>query len=228
MKYPTMKDKIIARIEYLLDLADRFMSSASPSSIDLGIGSVSATQYDLELYSELKNSSKSLVLKLYGDQHPYYIDLNKSLVHLKGADDTKGVLNAIKLEIEDGFILSLRDLVSAEVFSDFIEMAEYFLKEKYKDAAAVIIGSVLENRLRSLMSANNLDLIDQKGKHKRANTLNDELYKADVYGKLDQKNITSWLELRNLAAHGNYDQYEQDQVELMLSYVRDFINRIKL
>lgn len=223
-----MKDKIIARIEYLLDLADRFMSSASPSSIDLGIGSVSATQYDLELYSELKNSSKSLVLKLYGDQHPYYIDLNKSLVHLKGADDTKGVLNAIKLEIEDGFILSLRDLVSAEVFSDFIEMAEYFLKEKYKDAAAVIIGSVLENRLRSLMSANNLDLIDQKGKHKRANTLNDELYKADVYGKLDQKNITSWLELRNLAAHGNYDQYEQDQVELMLSYVRDFINRIKL
>ncbi len=223
-----MKDKIINKIDYLLDLADRFKASATPSTMDMGFGPMATTKYDVELYAELKNSTKSLVLKLYGNEHPFYLDLNKSLTNFGGADNAKGILNAIKLEIKDGFILSIRDLVSGEVFSDFIEMAEYFLKEKYKDPAAVIIGSVLENRLRSLMSANNIDTLDQKGKPKKASSLNDELYKADIYGKLDQKSIVAWLDLRNQAAHGHYTEYNQQQVEMMLNYVRDFINRIKL
>ena len=223
-----MKDKIINKIDYLLDLADRFEASATPSTTDLGFGPVATTKYNVELYSEFKNSIKSLVLKLYGNEHPFYIDLYKSLTNFSGVDNGKGILNAIKLEIKDGFILSIRDLVSGEVFSDFIEMAEYFLKEKYKDPSSVIIGSVLENRLRSLMSANNLDTLDQKGKPKKASSLNDELYKANVYGKLDQKSIVAWLDLRNQAAHGHYNEYNQQQVEMMLNYVRDFINRIKL
>ncbi len=223
-----MKDKIINKIDYLLDLADRFKASATPSTTDLGFGPMETTKYNVELNSEFKSSIKSLVLKLYGNEHPFYIDLNKSLTNFGGADNAKGILNAIKLEIKDGFILSIRDLVSGEVFSDFIETAEYFLKEKYKEPAAVIIGSVLENRLRSLMSANNLDILDQKGKQKKASLLNDELYKADVYGKLDQKSIVAWLDLRNQAAHGHYNEYNQQQVEIMLNYVRDFINRIRL
>lgn len=223
-----MKDKIINKIDNLLDLADRFKASETPSTIDIGSSSFATKKYDVELYSEFKNSAKSLVLKLYGNEHPFYTDLNKSLTNFGGADNAKGILNAIKLEIKEGFILSIRDLVSGEVFSDFIEMAEYFLKEKYKDPAAVIIGSVLENRLRSLMSANNFDTLDQKEKPKKASSLNDELYKADIYGKLDQKSIIAWLDLRNQAAHGHYDEYKQEQVEMMLNYVRDFINRIKL
>lgn len=223
-----MKDIIIKKIEYLLDLADRFKASGKPSSIDFGYGEFPTTTYDSELYAELKNSSKSLILKLYGKEHPYYTDLDESLQNFNGTDSAKGILNAIKYEINDGFILSVRDLVSKEVFSDFIEMAEYFLSEKYKDPAAVIIGSVLENRLRSLMIANHLDIIDSKGKIKKASSFNDELYKADVYGKLDQKSIVAWLDLRNQAAHGHYDEYNQQQVDLMLNYVRDFITRIKL
>jgi hypothetical protein len=223
-----VKDKIINKIDYLLDLAERFKSSGTTSITNVGFGPMETTKYNVELYSEFKNSTKSLVLKLYGNEHPFYIDLNKSLTNFGGTDNAKGILNAIKLEIKDGFILSIRDLVSGEVFSDFIEMAEYFLKEKYKDPAAVIIGSVLENRLRSLMSANNIDTLDQKGKPKKASSLNDELYKSDIYGKLDQKSIVAWLDLRNQAAHGHYSEYNQQQVEMMLNYVRDFINRIKL
>lgn len=223
-----MKNKIINKIDYLLDLADRFKASATPSTIDMGFGPQATTKYNVELYAEFKSSIKSLVLKLYGNEHPFYVDLNKSLTNFGETNNAKGILNAIKLEINDGFILSIRDLVTGELFSDFIEMAEYFLKENYKDPSAVIIGSVLENRLRSLMLANNLDILDQKGKPKKASFLNDELYKEDIYGKLDQKSIVAWLDLRNQAAHGHYAEYNQQQVEMMLNYVRDFINRIKL
>ncbi|AUC76878.1 hypothetical protein [Olleya sp. Bg11-27] len=223
-----MRNKIVKKIDYLLDLADRFEASAEPSTADMGFGEFATTKYNVELYAELKNSTKSLVLKLYGNEHPYYTDLNKSLTNFGGAKNSKGILTAIKLEIQDGFILSIRDLLSAEIFTDFIEMAEYLLKEKYKDPAAVIIGSVLENRLRLLMSANDIDILDNKGKPKKASSLNDELYKADIYGKLDQKSIVAWLDLRNQAAHGHYDQYNQQQVEMMLNYVRDFVNRVRL
>ncbi len=34
--------------------------------------------------------------------------------------------------------------------------------------------------------------------------MNTELYKAGVYGKLDNKNVTAWLDLQNKAAHAQY------------------------
>jgi hypothetical protein len=46
-----------------------------------------------------------------------------------------------------------------------------------------------------------------------------------VYNKLDHKNVIAWLDLRNNAAHGKYNEYTQEQVELMLSSVSDFISR---
>ena len=43
--------------------------------------------------------------------------------------------------------------------------------------------------------------------------------------KLDQKNVTAWLDLRNKAAHGNYGEYNQQQVEFMLHAVTEFMTR---
>ena len=55
--------------------------------------------------------------------------------------------------------------------------------------------------------------------------LNIELAKAEVYDKLTQKQITSWGELRNKAAHGHYSEYEKEQVQMMLLFVQQFCGR---
>ena len=55
--------------------------------------------------------------------------------------------------------------------------------------------------------------------------MNADLCKAGAYTKLDQKNVTAWLDLRNKAAHGSYDSYTKDQVVLMIAGIRDFITR---
>lgn len=39
---------------------------------------------------------------------------------------------------------------------------------------------------------------------------------------LDQKNVTAWLGLRNKAAHGQYAEYNADQVRVMQSGVSEF------
>jgi hypothetical protein len=54
------------------------------------------------------------------------------------------------------------------------------------------------------------------------------LAKVGVYNKLDQKNITALLDLRNKAAHGQYGEYTKSQVELMHQSVLDFVTRIQV
>jgi hypothetical protein len=58
--------------------------------------------------------------------------------------------------------------------------------------------------------------------------MNSELAKANVYSKLDLRNVTAWLDLRNKAAHGKYTEYAEEQVRIMLQAVSDFIARTPL
>jgi hypothetical protein len=60
---------------------------------------------------------------------------------------------------------------------------------------------------------------------KKADTTNAHLVKASAYSKLDQKNLTAWLDLRNKAAHGHYAEYQKEQVALMIDGIRSFITR---
>ncbi|MDD4894775.1 MAG: hypothetical protein PHW54_05630 [Candidatus Omnitrophica bacterium] len=136
-----------------------------------------------------------------------------------------GALRALRADYQAGFLAKIETMVQAELFSDFLEMAKYLLDNGYKDPAAVIIGSVLEEQLRVLSVKNNLPVI-LSGRPIKAESLNAELARADVVSKLDQKSITAWLDLRNKAAHGHFDDYTLDQVKLMHQGVQDFIARM--
>lgn len=108
-------------------------------------------------------------------------------------------------------------------------MAEHLLTNDYKDAAAVITGSVLEEHLRQLCIKNAIEIeFEQNGeiKSKKADRMNSDLSKADFYNKLDHKSVTTWLDLRNKAAHGKYDVYNKDQVALMLQGITEFMSRV--
>lgn len=136
-----------------------------------------------------------------------------------------GVLLALRQDIENGYLQSLSGLIRADEFSDFLSMAQHFLDEGYKDPAAVIAGSVLEQHLRALGKLHNIDVTLPDGRWKKADAMNSDLVKADVYSKLTAKNVTSWLGLRNEAAHGNYNGYELANVRLMIDGLSLFIGQ---
>lgn len=133
-----------------------------------------------------------------------------------------GIITAVQHEFENGLLFDVRHVLQADIFADFLEMAEYLLKENYKDAAAVIIGSVLEDSLRKLADSNGIPVVSPSGKKFTLEPLNTELAKANVYDRLIQKQITSWGDLRNKAAHGHYGEYDKAQVEMMLLFVQKF------
>jgi hypothetical protein len=133
-----------------------------------------------------------------------------------------GILNSVRHELENGLLIDVKRLLQSEVFADFLGMAEYLLKEGYKDASAVLIGGVLEDTLRQIAIENDISIEKPNGRPKTIEPLNIDLAKAEVYDKLIQKQITSWGDLRNSAAHGNYDNYDKKQVEMMLLFVQKF------
>jgi hypothetical protein len=136
----------------------------------------------------------------------------------------EAVLCAVQRDIRDGRFGRLIEIVHADVFSDYLEMATYLHKEGFKDAAAVVTGSTLEAHLRNLCRRHSV-LIERNAKPKKADQLNADLTGAKAYSLGDQKAVTAWLDLRNNAAHGKYEEYTKQQVELMVSGVRDFIAR---
>jgi hypothetical protein len=135
-----------------------------------------------------------------------------------------GVVDSLLHDIKNGFLKSLEELIHGDVFSDFLEMATYLSASGYKDAAAVVAGSTLEAHLKQLCARHGIS-VDSGGKPKKADLLNSELVAGSAYSKLDQKNITAWLGLRNDAAHGNYSAYDKEQASLLIDSVRHFITK---
>jgi hypothetical protein len=137
------------------------------------------------------------------------------------------IARALRSDLSNGFLTNVKEIIHGELFSDFLDMADYLSKEGFKDAAAVMTGGVLESHLHQLAIKHNIDLeivVNSDVKPKKANQLNTELTKKDVYNLLEQKNITAWLDLRNKAAHAKYEEYTKDHVSLMLLGVRGFIS----
>ena len=139
-----------------------------------------------------------------------------------------GTLEGLFNDLKKNYLKSLTETIRGDVFKDYLEMAEHLLNEGYKDPAAVISGSTLEKHLRELCSRNDINIYLPTGtrkRPKRADQINSDLAKNEVYSKLDQKNITAWLDLSNKAAHGKYNEYNSKNVELMLMGIKEFINK---
>lgn len=137
-----------------------------------------------------------------------------------------GVLRALRDDYAAGYMQTIAELVHADLFADFLEMASELQEKGFKDPAAVLAGSVLEEHLRKLAAKSGIDVEKAGGSPKRANTLNDDLAQGEaVYSNLEQKSVTAWLGLRNHAAHGEYDKYDHAQVAGLIRDVRDFMIR---
>ena len=179
----------------------------------------------------LRASTLSFIAMTYGTNHSYYSEFDSATKNSNESNAQKGraILYSIQNEIDGGWIFTVKKLISAEIFSDFLEMAQHLLEQGYKDPAAVMIGSVLEENLRQLCAANNIDTeLEKDGSFipKKADRLNSDLAKSEIYTKLDLKSVTAWLDIRNNAAHGKYEEYTKEQVKLMLHGVTEFLARV--
>ncbi|MFJ9787803.1 hypothetical protein ACIRSS_50090 [Amycolatopsis sp. NPDC101161] len=131
------------------------------------------------------------------------------------------IVQALRDDLQAGWLESIVELVHADTHKGYLEMAEELLDKNYKDAAAVIAGSSLEVHIRALCVKHGVATNDG-GKPKKADTMNADLKRESVYGGLEQKQVTSWLALRNLAAHGQYGDYVESDVRGLIDGIQAF------
>lgn len=217
---------LIARADQLIALGEVALSTQKNDAY-------AGSSVDTAAQQEFRSSSLSFIERVYGRQHPYFEEFHTGTDGFFPSNAKRGiaVIKAIRSEISGGWLFTVRGLVAAELFADFLDMASHLLDGGYKDAAAVMIGSTLEEHLRQLCIKNGIPVSDQKdGKDipRKADRLNSELASKNVYSKLDQKVVTAWLDLRNKAAHGNYSEYNSSQVSQMLVASAEFMARVKL
>lgn len=141
-----------------------------------------------------------------------------------------GILSSLKQSYQLDMIAKYEDLVHANVFSDFLEMAEYLLHQGYKDAAAVLIGGVLEEHIKKLAIKNKIEMIDktQQGndRPKSIEKLNSELCKDKaIYSQVVRQQVNAWYTIRTAAAHRKYEEYDDKNVQNMLDGIQNFIEQ---
>ena len=128
----------------------------------------------------------------------------------------RAVLAAASDDYKGGFLMSIKNLIQAEVFDSELEQAEELLDSGYKLAAGVIAGVVLETTLRDLCSREGIP-------HGKLDTMNAVLAKAGLYNKLQQKRITALADIRNNAAHGKPEEFTEQDVRNMIRDIETFI-----
>lgn len=212
-------------IDELVLIAERLSHDAASSGSSLGAERI-------EELSSVAARGAQLIVRLYGSDSQYLINFrnvlatkNFTIMHsnyYEHVSEFCGILKGVQHDIKSGLLDDLRQLLQAEIFADFLEMGEHLLTEGYKDAAAVILGAVLEDSLRKLATSRGIPTTSPAGKALTIDPLNVALAKEKVYGPLVQKQITTWANLRNDAAHGHFTAYDAAQVKQMLLFVQKF------
>jgi hypothetical protein len=140
-----------------------------------------------------------------------------------------GKLRATQLDLSNGF-LYLEHQIQDKMAIDLVQQAEELLIEGKLGhfehiPAAVLAGAVLEHFLRTLCSRQSppISLNLDNGNLKTLATLVNDLENIGLYNAVEKKQLKVWVEIRNAAAHGQFDQFTHEQVVKMIEGIKSFI-----
>lgn len=128
-----------------------------------------------------------------------------------------GVLTGALDDLEKGFLIGQEFIIAGEVFDTILEQARYLNSSGYKDPAAVLARVVLEDTLKRLARSLNID------SDRKASIINEDLRQAGLYAKPQWRFIQAWLDVGNAAAHGDFNDYDREKVEKMITGIEQFL-----
>lgn len=184
-------------------------------------GTYNGTRVDEEACHGWATSVLSLFERVFGKDSVHYRLFSDRYAKFDGYgfqfEDCRGVFRAAKEDYEGGYLFNVRSLIKAELLSDdILDQAKTLLASGYKDLACILAGVALEATLKELCGRSGIEL----GK---SDKMNADLCKAEMYNMAKQKQITAWIDLRNKAAHGDWNAYDLADVDALVVGVERFI-----
>lgn len=184
--------------------------------------SVGINEYSVSypLFHEWATSVLSLLERTFGNESFHSKNFSQKYQRFGGwevdFENCHSIFKAAREDYEGGYLFDVRAMAKAEVLSDAIEQAKGLLAHNYKDPACVLCRVALETTLKELCNRKSIP-------HGKLDRMNAELSKAGVYNMAKQKQITAWAEIGNRAAHGEWDQYTENDARSMLDGVEALV-----
>ena len=177
---------------------------------------------DERRYTEWRSQALALLTQVFDPGHTYTAAFRSQVddgARIRHVERGLGVLQAALEDVKEGHLETLQEMAVAEVFSDFLDQADHLLQNGYSAPAASLTGAVLEKGLRALAT--------RKGIAVRArdnlSSLNNKIGDKGVYNRLRQKQVAFWIDVRNAADHGNFDDFTDRDVSDLIKGVQSFL-----
>lgn len=142
-----------------------------------------------------------------------------------------GVLKGIGEDFDLNLLAAAVSEIEFQVSCAYMDQAKALLQTQgilnsNITAAAVLTGISLERRLRTLWEEKNRPEAapDQP---KRLGGLIDDLKKVNAISEAKAKQLRAWADIRNHAAHGEYDQFSVNELKQMIDGVGNFLRELK-
>jgi hypothetical protein len=208
---------VLSRLDRLIARADEVLATHRPNPPNV----IGFPTLDSEAFATWQTQSLAFLTNSLGPEHLYVQQFRERVEagFTGSVESGRGILRAVREDVADGYLSRLQALVAAEVFSDFIDMADHLLDAGYADPAASLTGAVLERGLRQIA-------LEREVKVRRRDdltSLNAKCAAAGIYNRLVQRRLQVWISVRNHADHGEFDEYSESDVREMIVGVREFL-----
>lgn len=136
--------------------------------------------------------------------------------HLVG--DVVVILDSLLNDIKNGLVGSIENQTKALVFDDFLDYAKEYSKQDMKNESVVIAGVVLEDTLRNICRANE---IEERGV--KLDQLITDLTKSSILTQLKAKRARAAAHVRTKATHAQWDEFSINDVNATIQFVEELI-----
>jgi hypothetical protein len=234
--------KLLERFDRLIAEADEILASANKIPAQYGHNRMTGepferaaayTEIDWPRFVEWRTKAATLLGLVLPKEHVHRSAV-ESMPALQNSESKLewgiSVLKGIKNDLEEGFLDDLFSRIEAQIAADYMGQAQHLLSEgssgKFDHVpAAVLTGAVLEKALRTVCERQEppVPTVTASGELKTLNPLIDDLKKAGVFNELKAKQLRSWADIRNRAAHGEFDEFKRSDVEQMIQGITNFL-----
>lgn len=184
-------------------------------------------------FHEFRISALSYLSRVFGNHSTYYESFKAEVTHATASRTRRGlaIIKAGQKDIEGDWLETTRGAVTKDILSDMLKLSKAQVDLKNYRAAAIMMGSVLDELLRCLCLRAEIKLYNEiqgKAVAKKGLQLTGEAYKKKVYERQENKLIIAWLELYADALEGKDEGIAPGKVNQMLTGMQSFLSSCSL
>ena len=176
-----------------------------------------------EFLAEIKKLKSKKIIYMFSMENKVEKSLFAGIKNIKIEAIPQNILDVYKQLVKMNIPIKTNVL-----FTDLKKAKIKVFTNKEKDDGARVLRVVLEKVIQKISQDNSINILNAKGKEEKISKLNDNLLNQNIITKIEWIENRTYLAIGNNAAHGDYDDYDLNQVEKFYKHIQSLLNSYKV